>query len=156
MKKTMYVCAALFALSAATSCKKNSPGSLQKGEVTFRMDGKNYSSTYSAVAVYVNPGVLNVTTQGKLGSEIYPTQLQVTFEQAAVGTPGTSDNLTVSGSRGADTYSTHWDSQLAGSASGAVETLTATECKGTFAATVKTQSGSKTFEISDGKFWLDL
>lgn len=145
----------------ATSCKKNDDDedetpTAQKGEVVFKMDGKAYSSTYSATATYVSPGILTVSSQGKVGSDVYPTQIMITFEEAVVGTAGTSENMTVSGSKSMDTWATHWDSNLVGSASGAIETLTDAECKGTFAATVKTESGSKTFEITEGQFWLEF
>lgn len=160
MKKMTYLALGLMMISfVATSCKKNDDDetpTAQKGQVVFKMDGKNYSSTYSATASYVASGVLTVSSQGKVGSDIYPTQIMITFEEAAVGTAGTSENMTIGGSKATDTWATHWDSNLVGSASGAIETLNDTECKGTFAATVKTESGSKTFEITEGEFWLEF
>lgn len=159
MKKMMYPALGLMMMTlVATSCKKDTDETptAQKGQVVFKMDGKNYSSAYSATATYVNPGILTVSSQGKLGSDIYPTQIMITFEEAVVGTAGTSQNMTVSGSKSADTWATHWDSNLVGSASGTIETLTDAECKGTFAATVKTESGSKTFDITEGEFWLEF
>ena len=161
MRKMTYLGLGFMMISlVAVSCKKNTDddpsATAQKGEVVFKMDGKNYKNTYSATANYVSPGILTVASQGKGGSDIYPTQIMITFEEAAVGTAGTSDNMTVSGSKATDTWATHWDSNLVGSASGAIETLSETECKGTFSATVKTESGSKTFEITEGQFWLEL
>lgn len=142
-------CAALI-----TSCKKNT--NFEKGKVVFVLDGKAYTSAYSAQATYIQPGILTIATQGKTGSDIYPTQASITFEEAAEGVAGTSQNMVFSGSKAADTFASHWDSQLVGSVSGTIETLSATECKGTFAATLKTQNGSKTFEVTEGKYWLDL
>lgn len=160
MRKMTYFGLGLMMISLVTvSCKKDDNSQTpvaKKGEVVFKMDGKSYSSTYSATATYVSPGILTVSGQGKVGSDIYPTQIMITFEEAAVGTVGTSDNMTVSGSKSADTWATHWDSNLVGAASGDIETLNSAECKGSFTATVKTESGSKTFEITDGRFWLEL
>ena len=154
MKKMIYVGVALIMAAASfTSCKKDT--SFQKGKVVGKVNGKAYSSSYSANASYIG-NILTIGTQGTVSGDIYPTQLMITFEQGVEGNAGTSDNMVVSGSKGADAFATHWDDVLVGSASGSIEVLNSSECKGTFSATVKTQSGSKTFEITDGKYWLDI
>lgn len=153
MKKMIYLgLAVALVASTFTSCKKTK---FEKGTVMCKIDGKTYTSSYSANAS-VAPGILTVGTQGKTGSDIYPTQLSITFTEAQEGVVGTSDNMVVSGSKFTDTFATHWDSNLVGSASGELEIFTANECKGTFEATVKSEDGSKTFNITEGKFWLDI
>lgn len=152
MKKMMYLgFAVAFVASLLISCKKET--TFEKGKVICKIDGKSYSSTYSAQPSMA-PGVLTVGTQGKTGSDVYPTQLMITYKEAQEGIMGTSENMVISGSKFTDAFATHWDSELVGSASGELEVLNATECKGTFEGTVKTQDGSKTFNIKEGKFWL--
>lgn len=154
MKKTLSIASLAFAIVlTAVSCKKST--TFEKGSIVFNLDGKTFSSKYSANATYMAPGILSLMAQGNLSGDILPTQVQITFEEAVEGTSVGSDKLVIGGSKGADTFATHWDNQLVGSASGTIDVLNSDECKGTFEATMKTKGG-KAYKLTDGKFWLDL
>lgn len=153
MKKFLYLGAALLiGASSLTSCKKSTV--FEKGDVSFKINGKTFSSTYSATATY-QLGVLIVGSQGKVGSDIYPSQVQLTIENAAEGDI-IQDDLVISGSWGTDLFATHWDSDLVGSGTCNLEVFSESECKGTFSATVKSDDLSKTYQLTEGKFWLNL
>jgi len=154
MKKMMSLGLGILALTISmSSCKKQT--TFEKGKVVCNVDGKSYTSDFSANASYIG-GILTIGSQGKVGSEILPTQIMFTFEEGTEGSVGNSENMVFSGSKGTDAFASHWDNELVGSVSGTIETINESECKGTFEATVKTQSGSKTFKITEGKFWLDI
>lgn len=153
MKTKSLILAALFLPSVIVfnSCKKTN---FEKGTLVCKINGKSFKS--ETPNGQVSFGALLISGVGTVSGNPFPAQINITFEEGASNATGNNENSSLSGSLGTDVFATHWDGVLKGNFKGKIEVLTETECKGTFEATCKTEDGSETFEIKDGKFWLDI